>query len=248
MVRKSLFFIKLNNLLYNRPLYFVKVCKRENRTDCADMFFLAHGKNVWYTVRKHRKRTYKGNKMTKKFFYCEKCGSCRANDERDAREEMSCPFCENAMTFKGNYDWAATSTQDRNKILENWKNEATENGVLNDALFNAREHQNATNAAATAKQSNSTAQNDRDAIRKAQGLERIGPILRSGAKGIGFFGMLLTLALGICLAIFGGSSAMLVIGIGIAVIGPFVSFVSILVLYGLGELIVRMGEVSMNTR
>lgn len=186
--------------------------------------------------------------MTKKFFYCEKCGSCRANDERDQREEMSCPFCENDMVCKGSYDWAATSTQDRESILGKWKEEAAANGVLNEALFNAREHQKETSAAAAARQSNTTAQNDRDAIRKAQGLERIGPILRSGAKGIGFVGMLLTLALGICLAVFGGTPATLVTGIGIAVIGPFLSFVSILVLYGLGELIVRMGEVSMNTR
>lgn len=186
--------------------------------------------------------------MTKKFFYCEKCGSCRANEERDPREEMSCPFCENNMTFKGSYDWAATSTQDRENILDKWKTEAAENGQLNEALFNAREHQNATNTAAAAKQNNTTAQNDREAIRKAQGLERIGPILRSGSKGIGFVGMLLTLVLGICLAVFGGSPATLVIGIGIAVIGPFLSFVAILVLYGLGELIVRTGEVSMNTR
>ena len=186
--------------------------------------------------------------MTKKFFYCEKCGSCRANEERDPREEMSCPFCENGMIFKGSYDWAVTSTQDRENILEMWKNEAVENGQLNEALFKARAHQNAANSAAAAKQGNTTVQNDREAIRKAQGLERIGPILRSGSKGIGLVGMLLTLALGICLALFGGTAATLVIGIGIAVIGPFLSFVSILVLYGLGELIVRTGEVSMNTR
>ena len=184
--------------------------------------------------------------MTKKFFYCEKCGSCRANDERDTREEMSCPFCENGMTFKGNYDWAATSKQDRDNILAMWKQEATENGNINEALFAAREHQNVANAAQSGKQT--TAQSDRAAIQKAQGLERIGPILRTGAKGIGLVGILLTLIFGICLAVFGGTPATLVIGIGIAVIGPFLSFVSILVLYGLGELIVRTGEVSMNTR
>lgn len=184
--------------------------------------------------------------MTKKFFYCEKCGSCRANDERDSREEMTCPFCENGMTYKGNYDWAATSMQDRDNILAGWKQEAADNGTLNDALFSAREHVNSNNA--NNKGGTSTAQSDKAAIQKAQGLERIGPILRTGAKGIGFVGMLLTLILGVCLAIFGGSAATLVIGIGIAVIGPFLSFVSILVLYGLGELIVRTGEVSMNTR
>ena len=184
--------------------------------------------------------------MTKKFFYCEKCGSCRANDERDAREEMSCPFCENGMTYKGNFDWAATSMQDRENILANWKQESVENGSLNEALFAAREHQNVANAAAA--KPTTTAQSDRAAIQKAQGLERIGPILRTGAKGIGFVGMLLTLLFGIFLAIFGGTQATLVIGIGIAVIGPFLSFVGILVLYGLGELIVRTGEVSMNTR
>ncbi|MBE6812723.1 MAG: hypothetical protein E7523_07555 [Ruminococcaceae bacterium] len=187
--------------------------------------------------------------MTKKFFYCEKCGSCRANDERDAREEMACPFCENGMTYKGNYDWAATSMQDRDNILAGWKQESLENGNLNEALFAAREHQNAVNTNANAnKGGTTTAQSDRAAIQKAQGLERIGPILRTGAKGIGFVGMLLTLIFGICLAVFGGTQATLVIGIGIAVLGPFVSFVSILVLYGLGELIVRTGEVSMNTR
>lgn len=185
--------------------------------------------------------------MTKKFFYCEKCGSCRANDERDAREEMSCPFCENGMTYKGNFDWAATSMQDRENILAGWKQESLESGALNEALFNAREHQNVVNTN-TNKGGTSTAQNDRAAIQKAQGLERIGPILRTGAKGIGFVGMLLTLVLGICLAVFGGTPATLVVGIGIAVIGPFLSFVGILVLYGLGELIVRTGEVSMNTR
>ena len=184
--------------------------------------------------------------MTKKFFYCEQCGSCRANDERDTREEMACPFCENAMTFKGNFDWAATSKQDRESILAKWKQEAADSGTLNESLFNAREHQNAS-AAKTQTPAN-TAQSDKEAIRKAQGLERIGPILRTGAKGIGFVGMLLTLIFGICLAVFGGTSATLVVGIGIAVIGPFVSFVSILVLYALGELIVRLGEVSMNTR
>ena len=184
--------------------------------------------------------------MTKKFFYCEQCGSCRANDERDTREEMACPFCENGMTFKGNFDWAATSKQDRDNILAKWKQEAADNGTLNESLYNAREHQNVVAAKSAAPAS--TAQSDKEAIRKAQGLERIGPILRTGAKGIGFVGMLLTLILGICLAVFGGSPATLVIGIGIAVIGPFVSFVSILVLYALGELIVRLGEVSMNTR
>ena len=182
--------------------------------------------------------------MTKKFFYCEKCGACRANDERDSREKMACPFCENGMTLKGSYDWAATSMQDRNGILAAWKQEAADNGTLNEALYSAREHQNNVNANKPA----TTAQSDKEAIRKAQGLERIGPILRTGAKGIGFVGMLLTLIFGICLAIFGGSQATLVVGIGIAVIGPFISFVSILVLYGLGELIVRTGEVSMNTR
>ena len=176
--------------------------------------------------------------MTKKFFYCEKCGSCRANDERDPRTEMPCPFCENAMVFKGSYDWSATAKEDREHILESWSEAARESGLLNMELFNARKR---TSPAEEAPKK-------APAPVKAEGLERIGPILRRSAKGIGFIGVLLFVTFGTLLAVFGGSPALLVAGIAVAVLGSFFSVVSILLIYALGELIVRTGEVSMNTR